>query len=90
LSLYPPRRLGLQLLFLAAVAFVAYAPSLTIPLIADDALAIRFGLECRRGARAPGNCLLRYGHPQPRTSPLISLDFHFLFAHNGARELPWH
>ena len=36
MSLYPPRRLGLQLLFLAAVALVAYAPSLTIPLIADD------------------------------------------------------
>jgi hypothetical protein len=36
LPLYPPRRLGLQLLFLAAVALVAYAPSLSIPLIADD------------------------------------------------------
>ena len=36
MSLYPPRRLGLQLLLLAAVALVAYAPSLTIPLIAGD------------------------------------------------------
>jgi hypothetical protein len=36
LSLHPPRRLGMRLLFLAAVAFVAYAPSFSIPLIADD------------------------------------------------------
>ena len=36
MPLHPPRRLGLQLLFLAGVALLAYAPSLTIPLIADD------------------------------------------------------
>jgi hypothetical protein len=36
LPLSPPRRLGWQLLFLAAVALLVYAPSLTIPLIADD------------------------------------------------------
>src|ERR1017187_5781260 len=36
LPLHPPRKLGWQLLFLAAVALLAYAPSLTIPLIADD------------------------------------------------------
>src|SRR4051794_38464827 len=36
LSLHPPRRLWVQLLFLAAVAALAYAPSLTIRLIADD------------------------------------------------------
>jgi hypothetical protein len=36
LPLHPPRRLGWQLLVLAALALLAYAPSLTIPLIADD------------------------------------------------------
>ena len=36
LNLHLPRRLGWQLLFLAAVALLAYAPSLTVPLIADD------------------------------------------------------
>jgi hypothetical protein len=36
LSFHPPHRLALQLSFLFALALLAYLPSLTIPLIADD------------------------------------------------------
>jgi hypothetical protein len=44
----------------------------------------------RRDSGTNGGGVLRFRHGRPGASPLISLDFHFLFAHNSAREFRWH